>query len=118
MFEIEFRIVVSLSFVVAMVSLTVTRSRLFRGFRDWVDSASAKDVNADPTLWYELVKCPFCFGFWATGLTIPVLFPLWASIAHGFSEWIAHYATVWGLACVICGMITKLFENGGTLRND
>lgn len=118
MLENEFRIVVSLAFVVAMVSLTVTRSRLFKGFRDWVDEVTAPNVNSDPSLWYELVKCPFCFSFWATAGTVPVFYHLWHDLADGWDQWGVTYFSVWGMACILCGAILKLFDQGGNLKND
>lgn len=50
------------SLPVAAVSYTVTRSSIFRGFRNFVDRKNQKLG--------ELVSCPYCFSHWVSAATI------------------------------------------------
>lgn len=104
--------VLSLSSVVAMVTLTVTRSSIFKAFRDWVDERTCKDVNAQPSKLYELVKCPFCFSFWVT-LVALMVFRAWREHAPTWDARLAMVFAVWCVACFLAGHILKLYERGG-----
>lgn len=54
---------IQIAIAVAIVSLTVTRSRLFKGFRGW--------FRPHPLL-HELVRCPYCFSHWVAGALMAV----------------------------------------------
>lgn len=113
-----------LVFFVAMFTLTVSRSKAFRFFRDWVDDVTAKDGVSEPSAVYELIKCPYCLSFWVTGASI-VVFPSvwrdWAVTNELKVYWVADLALrgamVWGLSCVVMGAITQLLTGGG-FKND
>lgn len=119
MLKNELNVLIALAFMVSMISLTVTRSRLFKGFRDWVDEITCgSNVNSSPSMWYELIKCPFCFSFWITGVSIPIFFRLWRINTVRWDQLTVTFFAVWGLSCIFSGAILKLFEQGSTLRND
>lgn len=71
---------VVLGLAVSAVSLTVTRSTLFEGFRDWLDGSSSRFVRPIAALF----SCPYCLSHWVSlvavlafgqeltgGLTVP-----------------------------------------------
>ena len=106
-----------LAFFVAMLTITISRSRVFRPFRDWVDEITAKNGTSEPSWVYELVKCPYCLSFWVTGLSM-LLFPsMWVVTIDTqvflWQAFILYGATIWALACIIIGLIIQLLNGGG-----
>lgn len=113
-----------LVFFVAMLTLTISRSKVFRSFRDWVDDVTAKDGTSEPSMVYELIKCPYCLSFWVTGVSMLVFPTVWVDWAvtnaldvHWWANLILHGATVWGVACLVMGGIVQLL-NGGGFKNE
>jgi hypothetical protein len=67
------KLVILLSFVTASISFTVSETKLFKGFRDWIE-------GKNDFLFY-LFNCGYCLGHWiAFGLVAlfkPKLFNSW-----------------------------------------
>lgn len=52
----ELMALVVLSLAIAAVSITITKTKVFRSFREWIDERSD---------WFgELVHCPYCTSHW------------------------------------------------------
>lgn len=60
-------LLVLLAAPVACVSLTLTRSMLFKGFREWVGGRS--------DFFGELVRCPFCTSHWVAFVACAIFKP-------------------------------------------
>ena len=85
-----------LAFAVATISVTITESRLFKGFREWIASHWAWGG--------ELVSCPYCFGHW---VALPVTLyyrPAGSAPIDLAITWLA----MTGMAAVISGTIGRL----------
>ncbi len=65
-----------------VISLTLTRSRLLRGPRNWIKYRSP--------WWGELVTCPYCTSHWVAATLVGALG------AHGVKEWLL--STTWAIA--------------------
>jgi hypothetical protein len=86
-----------LSVVTAAISFTITETRLFQSFRNWI---SKKNQFVG-----ELCCCGYCLGFWISfGLTAvyrPRLFEVWWLLDYFITAlaiaWLAAFQ--WGLMC-------------------
>lgn len=129
---------------VTMLTLTVTRSKIGRPFRDWVDKRTHRGrvLDTNTSMLYELVRCPYCFGFWATLLSMAVFPQAWEALsfytgAALVRTWVpepgggyvvadsamamASYRTlsgcaVWCASCLVGGCIVRLFNGGASDR--
>ena len=89
--------VLYLSFAVASISFTVTESKLFRSFREWVEGKSA--------FLGEMVSCGYCFNHWLAFAFIaiykPRLFESWWLLDYFLTAlvvaWISAFQ--WVLMC-------------------
>jgi len=67
------RLVIYLSVVTAAVSFTVTETKLFKGFREWLKRKSS--------FLGDLISCGYCFGHWVAFALVavykPKLFESW-----------------------------------------
>lgn len=89
--------VMYLSFLTASVSFTVTETKIFLPFREWVKSKNA--------FLGELLSCGYCFGHWvAFALVViyrPKLFEFWCLLDYFLTAlvvaWVAAFQ--WALMC-------------------
>jgi hypothetical protein len=72
------RLVIYLSVVTAAVSFTVTETKLFKGFREWL-----KRKNS---FLGDLISCGYCFGHWVAFALVavykPKLFESWRPLDY------------------------------------
>jgi hypothetical protein len=61
------RLVIYLSVVTASVSFTVTETKLFKGFREW--------LNGKSSFLGDLMSCGYCFGHWVAFALVAVYKP-------------------------------------------
>jgi hypothetical protein len=54
---------VIISMAVSVISLTVTKTKIFKSLRLWIDPSLAK-TGAKKTFWGDLFTCPYCFSFY------------------------------------------------------
>lgn len=54
---------VIISMAVSVISLTVTKTKVFKPLRLKIDPAIGKE-NSKKSFWGELFTCPFCFSFY------------------------------------------------------
>lgn len=78
---------------VACVALTVTRSSLFRGFRNWVRPRSK--------FFGKLTGCPYCFAHWMSFVG------MWWFPGSSMGYLIGAFAMT-AVASMIAGVISKL----------
>ena len=60
--------VVVLSFVVSPICLTITKTKVFEPFREYIKARS--------TWLGKLFSCPYCFGHWTSFAVVAVFRPL------------------------------------------
>jgi len=54
---------VILSMTTSVISLTVTKTKVFRPLRLWIDPSLGIE-DAKKSFWGELFSCPYCFSFY------------------------------------------------------
>lgn len=100
-----------LSACVTMVVLTITRSRLFRPFRDWVDNVTVRETTPthETSLVYILVACPFCMSFWVAAVAS---FAFWSEagvvLGQDVGARLLTFFGMWALSAAACSVLTIL----------
>ena len=90
-------IILWLSVVTAAISFTITETKLFQPFRNWL-----KGKNR---FWGGLISCGYCFGFWVAIALVaiyqPRLFEVWAFLDYLLTAFIIAWFSgfQWILMC-------------------
>jgi hypothetical protein len=93
------RMLVMLGVGAAVISLTVTKSKLFKPIREW-------GMSRKNPLFGELLSCPYCFAHWSA---------LFLSILYlPFHEFLVNWLVVTAIACpVMWGIYHSIAGIGG-----
>ena len=97
-----FAVLALLALAVAAISMTITKSRAFKGFRGWIKD-KVKILSG-------LFDCPYCMSHWGA-LAVVWIYKPWV-VSSGFFviDLIVHtFATV-AIAAPICGLIYVSFR--------
>lgn len=90
-------LVIYLSVVTASISFTVTETKLFKNFREWLKRKSS--------FLGDLITCGYCFGHWVAFALVavykPKLFELWRPLDYFLTAiviaWLA--GVQWAVMC-------------------
>jgi hypothetical protein len=91
--------VIYLSLVAASVSFTVTETKIFKPFREWLKTQS--------TFLGDLFSCGYCFGHWIafalTAIYRPRLFHAWWPLDYFLTALVIAWLSgiQWGLLCLL-----------------
>lgn len=97
-----FAVLTLIALAVAAISMTITKSRAFKGFRGWI-----KDRIK---ILHGLFGCPYCMSHWIALAGIWIYKPWVISTGYFAIDLIMHtFATV-ALAAPICGLIYVSFR--------
>ena len=108
-----------MALAIAMVTVTISLSPLFRWFRDWLDELTAKDDTSPPSIWYRGVRCPFCFSFWVTLLSMAFYKQEWLLItSQEMGPRVLGGLALWGTSALICSVLVKGFTQGSVKHEE
>ncbi len=91
--------IIWLSMVAASISFTVSESKLFKPFREWVDKKC--------TFLGDLTSCGYCFGHWISFVLVllyqPRLFYFWWPIDFFITALVISWLSAWQwiLMCIL-----------------
>lgn len=101
-------VLVVLSFAISAISMTISKSKLFEGFREWIGEQSG---------WLgELFNCPYCTSHWVTLLFVILFKPEVVAVAWRvpgmflFNYVVSGFAIV-ALASFWSGIIYRAFSH-------
>lgn len=109
---------IAASFVVFALTLTVTKSKIMAGKREFVTKRyeSAKVGNMKPSfahrVWHAIWTCPMCSGFW---FSIPVC---WFFPVYGLAfDVLIVYGINWLIHCIENYLVERsLTDNGKNVK--
>jgi len=100
---------VLLGIACGMISTAVTMSKIFKGFRLWIQKRSK--------FLHELFSCPYCFSHWVAGaitLYAPaelIIVPIYASVAKAaFVSLVVQWLVMTCISSITAGVIKKLLS--------
>jgi hypothetical protein len=107
--------VVLLAMAVSVISLTVTKTKVFRPLRQWVYSWSKPKPNGQSDehgFFGELISCPFCFSFYPTVLLMALYSDKLRLLSNfagflGIIDYVISYFVVVCLASIFTGWIFR-----------
>lgn len=94
---------VFLAFGVSMVSVTITKTKIFEPFRDW--------LNYRTDWLYELFSCPYCLSVWVSMGTVAIFRPFVLSDFHVSLNYPASVFAMVSVAAIVTGIKVKLLQS-------
>jgi hypothetical protein len=93
------------SLAVGSISMTLTRSRLFRETRWWL--ARERKHWPHEVVW-DLVKCPWCLSHWLGWVVVALAGPLDVT-SHWWLDFVLNWFTIVALAPVSAFLIHRIY---------
>lgn len=95
--------VIVLALALGAISMTVTKSRIFRGLREKVENRSE--------FWGELISCPYCFGHWLSLGAMLIWHPRLLNCGVLALDYVMSGFALVALSALVSGAIYKLFAS-------
>jgi hypothetical protein len=101
-----------LSIANGFISLTVTKSQIFAGVRDFFFNFAAPDTIRGKILaWlYELINCPYCFSHWVALVMVWIWQPRLTDCGYVLIDLCVSIFAMVGVAGYAWGIFYKLTE--------
>lgn len=97
-------IFLALSISCASVSFTITKSRIFKGFREFFYNRSNKKIYKFLS---EFLSCPYCFSHWVSLAMTIIWLPKITNCGFPIMDYLVSIFTIIGIAAIFTRLIEK-----------